>query len=133
MFIQGRHKYITSLFLFQDTTMVPPGLRKNAFIKIFCAHESVISYFNTSNNGISKITKKISEQVSDKIFEKTPGIQNFKKLVFIRGAEQKIQYAIADGHPKFQLGSETVRRFGDKIETGETIDIDNNFYGNFFV
>ena len=132
LFFQGRWKFITSFFLFQDTTNVPPALRKNAFIKIFCAQECVISYFNAKNNGIGGKTRKITEIIGDKIFSKTPGCDNFKKLVYIRESANKIQYGIADVHSKFEMGSPHTRDMGEKIENEESIDTENDFYANFF-
>lgn len=132
LFFQGRHKYITSIYLFQEVTTVPPGLRKNAFIKIFCALECVLSYFNAKSNSVPKSTVKIIEKVAEKIFTKTAGYENYKKLIYLRDCDHKIQYCIADMHAKFEMGSPHTRELSDKGETEDTVDQDNDYYADFF-
>lgn len=132
LFFQGRHSYITSIYLFQDDKTIPPPLRKNAFIKIFCTYECASTYFDTVSNGLPRNTQKIAQAVSSHLFRANKdGTRNYKKLIYIRDAAEKLQYSVCELRDKFQMGSHYLKDYSEKIENDDKIDTSNEFLSNF--
>jgi|SRR6476661_6320936 len=128
IFYNGRHYYITQIMSFQDDKSIDSELRKNALVNIFTTSEAATANFDRKSNSYSKDQKKRSELCCKKVFSNTPGITNFKKLVYLQNnTTDPFAYIIADTYKEFQVGCPAIWEVDEKISKKSDDVVDNQF------
>jgi hypothetical protein len=107
-FTQGRWRYITVIVASQLDTKIISVIRSNAFVSIFTEPECCTHFMENKTNSFSKEKKKRAELVRDSIFSTRGNETNYKKFVYIRGADihNCFSYTIANIYDNFKFGDD---------------------------
>lgn len=114
IFFQGRHSYITTIFVFQDDLNLESSLRKNSFINIFTTQQCAQAYFERGSNNFSKDEKKHATKIINTILAPAHKKEH-KKLVYVRDSENPFRYTIAGLYDTFRFGCTTLWEYCDKL------------------
>lgn len=135
LFKEGRHKYITSIWLCQSVLDLHTEWRRSVFINIFAGETSIIPFFNDSGNGYTAKMKKQVQSLVESVyqvgvdFDTTP--KKYYKIVHIRNDPRgkTLYYTRAQLHEPFKFGSKVYQNYLNKIEKrDENLDKNNTFY-----
>lgn len=119
IFFQGRHSYITTIFVFQDDLNLESSLRKNSFINIFTTQQCAQAYFERSSNNFSKEEKKQATKVINAIL--SPSLKNeHKKLVYVRDSNNPFRYTIAGIYDTFRFGCQQLWDYCAKLNAANS-------------
>jgi hypothetical protein len=110
-FYQGRHIYVTLVYLVHSTVCFPPAIRQNAIINIFTAKTIASAWFGCGNNS-DGITKKIANIVIREVFSKS----RYHKLVY-HANNDKFYYMVSKAElPEFMMCSENCQKMLSDIK-----------------
>lgn len=131
-FFKGRWANITHWYAFHDDNHLDTDVRKNAFYSIFCDKQVALAWFTRQANNFTLMEKKRAEAVINAVFDEKVS-PKFAKLVYSR-LEKKFYYLVADKVPDFQMCSDTVRKYCEKVaRRGMAMDRNNPYLSKFTV
>jgi energy-coupling factor transporter ATP-binding protein EcfA2 len=113
LFFNGRHHKITFMIAFQDDKPLDSMLRKNAFINIFTTEQVCNTYFNRPANNFTKREKTLAEIASSKTFNDNS--DKYKKLVYLREADNKFRFYTAQVNEDFVFGSAALIKYCELV------------------
>jgi len=119
IFFQGRHSYITTIFVFQDDLNLESSLRKNSFVNVFTTQQCAQAYFERSSNNFSKDEKKNATKIINTILSPARKKEH-KKLVYVRDSDTPFRYTIAGLYDTFQFGCPTLWDYCKKLKIANT-------------
>lgn len=114
IFFQGRHSYITTVFIFQDDLNLESSLRKNSFVNIFTTQQCALAYFERGSNSFSKDEKKKAVRIINHVLDPL-NKREHKKLVYMRDDDDPFRYTIAGLYDQFRFGSSALWNMCDKL------------------
>jgi hypothetical protein len=119
IFFQGRHSYITTIFVFQDDLNLESSLRKNSFINVFTTQQCAQAYFERSSNNFSKDEKKHATKIIDTILSPARKKEH-KKLVYVRDSDTPFRYTIAGLYDTFRFGCPQLWDYCDNLNKAKS-------------
>lgn len=138
IFFNGRHWWITSIYTFQDDSMVEPPIRKNTFNAFFTESGCAMTYFNRKSNGFTPQLAKRGMSLAEKLFNS--GEKHFRKMVYSRmDMREPLRYIQADSKllTPFRIGCKALWKLCEKIpEDKVAMEAEkklNPFYSSFMV
>ncbi len=123
LFYQSRHCHTTSFWAFQDDHDITPPLRKNGRNNFFTTPECATSYFSTKTNSQSATTRKRATLAIEKCFKQDLPVEHYRKLVYIKGISDPLQYTVADEYDEFKLGGKSSWDFAKSIPRKSTSEV----------
>lgn len=136
LFFNGRHYHITTIISLQDDKLLPPDIRKNAFINIFTTKTCSNAFFDNKANSFTINDKRLYQKLSDFIFkiDNEYSGKNYKKMCYIRENDfSKIQYTIAPLHEDFKFGSKLLHQLCNEcnVNSKKKDKVNNKFTKSF--
>lgn len=136
LFYQGRHNWITTLFTMQSDTGkpgLPPGIRRNTFNSFFTDPNVAVSFFGNSANSFPSDMKRKATKCVNEIYKPNPhGIDNFKRLAYLRNDKvSQMRYILADEPTNLKMGSPALWRLCEGIPTDRQTTTNTKFSSCF--
>ncbi len=122
VFFQGRHNFITSIFLLQTNNGLHTDFRQNTFNNIFTSSNAAIGYFTNKSNNLSISLKREVEKIIEQIYQENtdPNLpKNYKKLVYCPQDPIPIKYILAKIITQMKFGDPCLWELSKKIEDNE--------------
>ena len=133
VFFQGRHSYITTIFVFQDDINLESSLRKNAFMNIFTTQQCAQAYFERSSNNFSKDERKTATKIINTILSPARKKEH-RKLVYMRDAENPFFYTVAGLYDTFKFGCPALWKYCNKLRVAsDQFNPDDPIMGSFSI
>jgi hypothetical protein len=137
MFFQGRHEWITTIWLLQSDSSkggLPPGVRSNTFNNIFTDPNVAIHFFKNEQNSFTTQMKKDAQRIVEFLFKENPnGVENFKRFVYSRNDKHaRFRYLVAE-EVEDRFGSPALWQMCERLPKDKTQQPASKFSKSFTV
>lgn len=131
-FFKGRHAHLTTIYTFQDDSVLPAPMRKNAHNSIFCTRECAMGFFERKTNNIATFDRKRYMAAAEEVFQDY-NQYDYKRLIFCReDSKYPIKYIKGD-EEDFRMCASIVWKYCEKIKKKDDIMDDNSEWAKLFL
>jgi hypothetical protein len=135
MFYNGRHYFITHIYMMQEEKELAVEIRKNIFMSIFCNAIAAYTFFSKASTGLSSQKKNIESVIRAVFQESDDGTENNNKLIYGRKINPSFQYLVPDIYEKGSIiiGGAAQWKYFDMIydDRNKKASKSNNYFGEF--